>query len=304
MEFGLFMELSVPRPWTPESESQVYENALEQVRLADEFGFDYVWAVEHHFLEEYSHCSAPDLFLTACATQTSASGSGTASCACVPQYQSPIRVAERAAVLDIISGGRARARDRSVRHLARAERVRRQPRRDQEDVGRVRPRHPQNVDAGALLAGRAARSPCPSGPSCPSRSRSLTRRCGWPSPRRAPRSTRPTGASAASGLSPGEFSDSEKKVANYRKRIRGLRSGGRLRQRQGAHGQLPLVLRGRRPRPAQRAEDRLACSATWRRSCSRPRKCCRPTRTRPRACSRRCAGSRAAPATPPSRSRA
>src|SRR5665213_3430584 len=71
MEFGIFMELSVPRPWTPESERQVYANALEQVVLADELGFDYVWAVEHHFLEEYSHCSAPDLFLTACAMQTS-----------------------------------------------------------------------------------------------------------------------------------------------------------------------------------------------------------------------------------------
>jgi len=33
-------------------------NALEQVKLADELGFDYVWAVEHHFLEEYSHCPA------------------------------------------------------------------------------------------------------------------------------------------------------------------------------------------------------------------------------------------------------
>ena len=70
MEFGLFMELSVPRPWTPDSERQVYENALEQVRLADELGFDYVWAVEHHFLEEYSHCSGPDIFLSAAATMT------------------------------------------------------------------------------------------------------------------------------------------------------------------------------------------------------------------------------------------
>ena len=67
MEFGLFMELSVPRPWTADSERLVYENALEQVRLADELGFDYVWAVEHHFLEEYSHCSGPDIFLSACA---------------------------------------------------------------------------------------------------------------------------------------------------------------------------------------------------------------------------------------------
>lgn len=106
MEFGIFIELSVPRPWAPDSERQVYENALEQVRLADELGFDYVWAVEHHFLEEYSHCSAPDLFLTACALQTSRIRVGHGVVACVPQYQSPIRVAERAAVLDILSGGR------------------------------------------------------------------------------------------------------------------------------------------------------------------------------------------------------
>ena len=100
------MELSVPRPWTPESERQVYENALEQVRLADELGFDYVWAVEHHFLEEYSHSSAPDMFLTACAMQTKRIRVGHGIVACVPQYQSPIRMAERAAVLDILSGGR------------------------------------------------------------------------------------------------------------------------------------------------------------------------------------------------------
>ena len=89
VEFGLVMEISVPRPWTPESERQVYENALEQVRLADEMGFDYVWAVEHHFLEEYSHCSAPDLFLTACAMQTKRIRVGHGIVACVPQYQSP-----------------------------------------------------------------------------------------------------------------------------------------------------------------------------------------------------------------------
>ena len=106
MEFGLFMELSVPRPWTAQSERQVYEHALAQIRLADELGFDYVWAVEHHFLEEYSHCSAPDLFLTACAMQTSRIRVGHGVVACVPQYQSPIRIAERAAALDILSGGR------------------------------------------------------------------------------------------------------------------------------------------------------------------------------------------------------
>jgi alkanesulfonate monooxygenase SsuD/methylene tetrahydromethanopterin reductase-like flavin-dependent oxidoreductase (luciferase family) len=70
MKFGLFYELSVPRPWHRDAEHTVYHNALEQVKLADELGFDQVWAVEHHFLEEYSHCSAPELFLTACAMLT------------------------------------------------------------------------------------------------------------------------------------------------------------------------------------------------------------------------------------------
>ena len=70
MKFGIFCEIPVPRPWTATAERQAYLDALEHVRFADQAGFDQVWAVEHHFLEEYSHCSAPDLFLTACAMQT------------------------------------------------------------------------------------------------------------------------------------------------------------------------------------------------------------------------------------------
>src|ERR1700739_2040641 len=106
MKFGIFYELSVPRPWDRESERKVYMNALEQVRLADEVGFDQVWAVEHHFLEEYSHSSAPELFLTACAMQTKTIRVGHGIVVCVPQFNHPIRVAERAAVRDILSGGR------------------------------------------------------------------------------------------------------------------------------------------------------------------------------------------------------
>ena len=65
-----------------------------------------MWAVEHHFLEEYSHCSAPELFLTAVAMQTERIRVGHGAVVCVPQMNHPIRVAERAAVLDILSGGR------------------------------------------------------------------------------------------------------------------------------------------------------------------------------------------------------
>src|SRR5215471_13711641 len=86
MKFGIFYELSVPRPWTRESERMVYNNALEQVKLADEMGFDQVWAVEHHFLDEYSHCSAPELFLTACAMVTKNIRVGHGIIVCLPEF--------------------------------------------------------------------------------------------------------------------------------------------------------------------------------------------------------------------------
>jgi alkanesulfonate monooxygenase SsuD/methylene tetrahydromethanopterin reductase-like flavin-dependent oxidoreductase (luciferase family) len=106
MKFGIFHELATPRPFTADSESTVIHNALEQVRVADEVGFDTVWAVEHHFLEGYSHSSAPEVFLTACAAQTERIRIGHGAVVCVREINHPIRVAERAAMLDVISHGR------------------------------------------------------------------------------------------------------------------------------------------------------------------------------------------------------
>ncbi len=106
MRFGIFFELSVPRPFAPGVEAQVYLNALEQARVADELGFDSVWCVEHHFLEEYSHCSAPEVMLAAIAAQTSQIRVGHGAVVCVPEMNHPIRIAERCAALDILSGGR------------------------------------------------------------------------------------------------------------------------------------------------------------------------------------------------------
>ena len=80
MRFGIFYEHQNPRPWEQQrSEHALLKDALAQVELADRLGFDYVWEVEHHFLEEYSHSSAPEVFLAAAAARTSASGSATAS---------------------------------------------------------------------------------------------------------------------------------------------------------------------------------------------------------------------------------
>jgi len=70
MKFGIFYEHQHPRPWTADSERELIQNALEQVELADKLGIEYVWEVEHHFLEEYSHSSAPEVFLAAASQRT------------------------------------------------------------------------------------------------------------------------------------------------------------------------------------------------------------------------------------------
>ena len=71
MRFGIFYEHQLPRPWDEGAEHKLLKDALEQVELADQLGFDYVWEVEHHFLEEYSHSSAPEVFLAAASQRTS-----------------------------------------------------------------------------------------------------------------------------------------------------------------------------------------------------------------------------------------
>ena len=106
MKFGIFHELSVAKPWHERSEYQVYHNALEQIELADQLGFDQAWAVEHHFLEEYSHCSAPEVFLAAAAARTKNIRLGHGIAVVLPPFNHPVRCAERAAALDIISNGR------------------------------------------------------------------------------------------------------------------------------------------------------------------------------------------------------
>jgi alkanesulfonate monooxygenase SsuD/methylene tetrahydromethanopterin reductase-like flavin-dependent oxidoreductase (luciferase family) len=106
MKFGIFHELSVAKPWHDRSEYEVYHNALEQVELADELGFDQAWAVEHHFLEEYSHCSAPEVFLAAAAMRTQRIRLCHGIMLVLPAFNHPVRCAERAAALDIISKGR------------------------------------------------------------------------------------------------------------------------------------------------------------------------------------------------------
>ena len=107
MRFGIFYEHQNPRPWEEErAEHRLMKDALAQVELADRAGFDYVWEVEHHFLEEYSHSSAPEVFLAAAAARTQRIRLGHGIVQIPPAVNHPARVAERAATLDLISDGR------------------------------------------------------------------------------------------------------------------------------------------------------------------------------------------------------
>ena len=106
MKFGLFYEHQIPRPWHEGAEHKLFQDALVQVELADQLGFDYIWEVEHHFLEEYSHSSAPEVFLAACSQRTAEIRLGHGIVLMPPAYNHPARVAERIATLDLVSNGR------------------------------------------------------------------------------------------------------------------------------------------------------------------------------------------------------
>ena len=106
MRFGIFYEHQLPRPWSDDSERQLIQDALEQVELADSLGIEHVWEVEHHFLEEYSHSSAPEVFLAAASQRTKGIRLGHGIIQTAPGYNHPARTAERVATLDLVSNGR------------------------------------------------------------------------------------------------------------------------------------------------------------------------------------------------------
>ena len=106
MKFGTFYEHQLPRPWEEGDEQRLVQESLEQVELADRLGIEYAWEVEHHFLEEYSHSSAPEVFLAACSQRTKNIRLGHGIVLMPVNYNHPARVAERIATLDLVSNGR------------------------------------------------------------------------------------------------------------------------------------------------------------------------------------------------------
>jgi len=104
VKFGVFYELQLPKPWEPDDEYRLLNDALDQIELADRLGYDYAWEVEHHFLEEYSHSSAPEVFLGAASQRTKQIRLGHGIIQLPTNH--PARVAERVSTLDLISHGR------------------------------------------------------------------------------------------------------------------------------------------------------------------------------------------------------
>jgi len=106
MRFALFYEIPVARPWGPDSERLAYQQTIEQAVAGERYGWDAFWTVEHHFLEEYSHCSNPEVLYGAIAALTERMRLGFGVRLMPKPYNHPVRTAEAVAVLDLISNGR------------------------------------------------------------------------------------------------------------------------------------------------------------------------------------------------------
>jgi alkanesulfonate monooxygenase SsuD/methylene tetrahydromethanopterin reductase-like flavin-dependent oxidoreductase (luciferase family) len=104
MRFGIFYEHQLPRPWDEHSEYRLLHESLDQIELADRLGYHFAWEVEHHFLEEYSHSSAPEVFLGAASQRTKNIRLGHGIIQLTTNH--PARVAERVSTLDLVSHGR------------------------------------------------------------------------------------------------------------------------------------------------------------------------------------------------------
>jgi alkanesulfonate monooxygenase SsuD/methylene tetrahydromethanopterin reductase-like flavin-dependent oxidoreductase (luciferase family) len=106
VKFGLLYEIEPMRPWGDTTVADCFWEALEQVQLAEGVGFSHVFVVEHHFLDQFSVSSAPEVWLSAVAQHTSTIRIGHGSRLLPFRYNNPVRSAEMAAVLDIMSKGR------------------------------------------------------------------------------------------------------------------------------------------------------------------------------------------------------
>ena len=113
MKLDLLYEIDVPKPWPGvhpygqrEAEQLAYKEAFEQIKLADTLGFHTSWHVEHHFREGRSHSPAPEVIIGALSQCTENLRLGFGVTLMPHAFTPPMRVAEKVATADILSGGR------------------------------------------------------------------------------------------------------------------------------------------------------------------------------------------------------
>jgi alkanesulfonate monooxygenase SsuD/methylene tetrahydromethanopterin reductase-like flavin-dependent oxidoreductase (luciferase family) len=107
MKLDVFCETQRPAPIRADHEQRVFRDTLAEAELADKAGFDCWWAVEHHGALEFSWSAAPEMLLAWIATRTRRMHLGHAGVLAPFKINHPLRAAERLAMLDHISGGRA-----------------------------------------------------------------------------------------------------------------------------------------------------------------------------------------------------
>jgi hypothetical protein len=96
VKFALFYEIPVARPWNRESEFKAYRDTIEQAVFGEAMGFHSFWTVEHHFLEEFPHCSNPEVLYGAIAARTEKFRIGYGVRLQPQPYNHPVRSAESA----------------------------------------------------------------------------------------------------------------------------------------------------------------------------------------------------------------
>ena len=105
MEIDIFCEVE-KAGLRPGEEGQLLRETLAQAELADKMGYGCWWEVEHHGAVEMSYSSAPEVILSAIAQRTKRIRIGHAAALAPHNINHPVRVAERAATLDLLSNGR------------------------------------------------------------------------------------------------------------------------------------------------------------------------------------------------------
>ena len=236
MEFGIFAQLFVPkyeRDVDPMAEHKRIMRNVEVGVAADRTGVKYVWCPEHHFLDEYSHMPGPEVYLSYLAARTERVHVGSAIFNITPKVNHPARVAETVALLDHITEGRfefGTGRGSSTTEVFGFDIDDLDETSD--DVGRVDPRDPEDVEGRASTPTRARTSACRRARCSRSPTATPTRPCG------SRPGARPTFAKAgAMGLgafcfthgTPEQDRPADRVLQGRRRR---RRAGRRLRQRQ------------------------------------------------------------------------